>query len=121
MGQKFKALIISAVGTISPCLFAGAIVGLFFASSFWYWTLGIAGLALCYSIIDRVHVRLYIGSLKGLSIWPLLKYGYAAPELRPTMSAAEYEWYMNWVIYNTPFRLFRDRRRRKDPSSFHHW
>jgi hypothetical protein len=118
---KFRAFVIASIGTIIPCLLAGSIVGLFFISSFWYWMLGIAFLALGYMLLDRVHLRLYIGSLKGLSIWPLLKYGYTAPELRPTMSAAEYEWYMNWIIYSTPFRLFRDRRRRKDPSSFHHW
>ncbi|WP_173201742.1 hypothetical protein [Geobacter sp. SVR] len=121
MARKFEAIVISAVGTVLPSILVGAIVGLFFMSSFWYWTLGIAVLALCYIILDRVHLRLYIGSLKGLSTWQLLKYGYAAPELRPTMSAAEYEWYMNWIIYSTPFRLFRDRRRRNDSSSFHHW
>lgn len=121
MARKFHAIVISAAGTVLPCLLAGALVGCFFTSSFWYWTLGIAALALIYIILDRVPLRLYIGALNGFSLWPLLKYGYAAPELRPTMSAAEYEWYMNWIIYSTPFRLFRDRRRKKDSSNFHHW
>jgi hypothetical protein len=121
LARKLQAIVISATGTILPCLLAGALVGCFFRSSFWYWTLGIAALALVYIILDRVPLRLYIGALNGFPLWPLLKYGYAAPELRPTMSAAEYEWYMNWIIYSTPFRLFRDRRRRKDSSSFHHW
>jgi len=121
MIRKIVAIFIAVAGTVLPCLLAGAMVGVFFIPSFWYWTLGIAVLALCYIILDRVHLRLYIGALKGLSTWSLLKYGYAAPELRPTMSAAEYEWYMNWIIYSTPFRLFRDRRRRKDSSAFHHW
>lgn len=121
MARKFQAIVISAVGTVLPGLLAGALVGCFFTSSFWYWTLGIAALALVYIILDRVPLRLYIGALNGFSLWALLKYGYAAPELRPTMSAAEYEWYMNWVIYSTPFRLFRDRRRKKDSSTFHHW
>lgn len=121
LARKFQAIVISAVGTVLPGLLAGALVGCFFTSSFWYWTLGIAALALVYIILDRVPLRLYIGALNGFSLWPLLKYGYAAPELRPTMSAAEYEWYMNWVIYSTPFRLFRDRRRKKDSSTFHHW
>lgn len=119
--RKFQAIVISAAGTFLPCLLAGALVGCFFSSSFWYWTFGIAALALVYIILDRVPLRLYIGVLNGFSLWPLLKYGYAAPELRPTMSAAEYEWYMNWIIYSTPFRLFRDRRRKKDSSTFHHW
>ena len=121
LARKFAAVVISAAGTVLPCLIAGALVGCFFTPSFWYWTFGIATLALVYVILDRVPLRLYIGALNGFSLWPLLKYGYAAPELRPTMSAAEYEWYMNWVIYSTPFRLFRDRRRKKDSSTFHHW
>lgn len=119
--RKFAAVAISAVGTALPCLIAGALVGCFFMSSFWYWTLGVAVLALVYIILDRVPLRLYIGALNGFPLRALLEYAYAAPELRPTMSAAEYEWYMNWVIYSTPFRLFRDRRRKKDSSTFHHW
>lgn len=119
--RKFEAIVIATLGTILPCLLAGALVGCFFPSSFWFWTPGIAALALLYIILDRVPLRLYIGASKGFSLLPLLKYGYAAPELRPTMSAAEYEWYMNWVIYNTPYRLFRERRRKKDSSTFHHW
>lgn len=116
-----KAVVVAVLGTFAPALLSGAVVGIFFPQSFWYWTLGIAALALIYIILDRVPLRLYIGALNGFSLWPLLKYGYAAPELRPTMSASEYEWYMNWVIYNTPFRLFRDRRRKKDSSTFNHW
>ena len=116
-----KATVMALLGSIIPALLSGAVVGVFFPHSFWYWTLGIAALAGVYIILDRVPLRLYLGVLRGFPLWPLLKYGYAAPELRPTMSAAEYEWYMNWIIYNTPFRLFRDRRRKKDSSSFHHW
>jgi len=39
MARKFEAILISAVGTALPCLIAGAIVGLCFISSFWYWML----------------------------------------------------------------------------------
>lgn len=119
--NNIKAIVVATIGSIIPALSSGAMVGAFFPNSFWYWTLGIAVLALFYICLDRVPLRLYIGILNEFSFWPLLKYGYAAPKLRPTMSAAEYEWYMNWIIYSTPFRLFRDRRRRKDSSSFHHW
>ena len=119
--RVIRAVVVAVLGTFTPALLSGAVVGVFFPQSFWYWTLGIAVLALFYIILDRVPLRLYIGALNGFSLWPLLKYGYAAPELRPTMSAAEYEWYMNWIIYSTPFRLFRDRRRKKDSSTFHHW
>ena len=94
--SKMRAIIISAVGTVIPCIIAGAIVGIFFRSSFWYWTLGIAVLALFYVCLDRIPVRLFAGSMRGLSFWSLLKYGFASTEKRPVISAEmvneENEW-----------------------------
>ncbi|MDD2854666.1 MAG: hypothetical protein HGB32_01165 [Geobacteraceae bacterium] len=102
MGQKFRAFIISASGTALPCLIAGAIVGIFFRSSFWYWTLGIAVLALFYVCLDRIPVRLFAGSMRGLSLWSLLKYGFASTEKRPVISEEmvneENEW--RTITYN---------------------
>ena len=57
MIRKIVAIFIAVAGTVLPCLLAGAMVGVFFIPSFWYWTLGIAVLALCYIILDRVHLR----------------------------------------------------------------
>jgi hypothetical protein len=87
MGRKFRAFVIAALGTVLPCLFAGAIVGLFFLTSFWYWTLGIAPLAFFYVCLDRIPVRLFAGTIQGLSVWPLLKYGYASTDKRPVYCA----------------------------------
>lgn len=96
MKMKSKAFIISVVGTGLPCLMMGGIVGLCFRASFWYWTLGIAVLALFYVCLDRVPVRLFAGSMRGLSLWSLLKYGFASTEKRPVISAEmvneENEW-----------------------------
>ncbi len=121
MTIKIYAIITSFFWTVLPCLLAGSLVGVFFIKSFWYCVLGISTLAFLWCLLDRVHLRLYRGCLGGMSLWPLLKYGYTAPVMRPAMSAAEYEWYMNWVIFGIPLRIFRDPRRKKDPSKFHHW
>ncbi|SNB45441.1 hypothetical protein SAMN06269301_0854 [Geobacter sp. DSM 9736] len=121
MTRKIYAFITSAFWTVLPCFLAGGVVGLFFIKSFWYWAIGIASLAFIWCLLDRVHLRLYRGCLDRSGMWHMLKYGYAKPVLRPAMSAAEYEWYMNWVVFGVPLRIFRDRRRKKDPSTFHHW
>lgn len=95
-GHKIKAFAVSATLSILPCILAGGIVGLFFISSFWYWTIGITVLSFFYVCLDRVPVRLFAGSMRGLSIWSLLKYGFASTEKRPVISAEmaneENEW-----------------------------
>ncbi|MDA8430584.1 MAG: hypothetical protein M0T70_15125 [Geobacteraceae bacterium] len=101
MARKIEAIVISAVGTVIPCLFAGAIVGLFFISSFWYWMLGIAFLAFFYVCLDRVPVRLFAGTTKGLSVWQLLKYGYTSTDKRPVYCGC---------CLNDEWRLIRYRR-----------
>lgn len=102
MKLKSKAIIVSTVGTLFPCLAVGVLVGLFFSASFWYWTIGIAGLAFFYVCLDRIPVRLFTGVMKGLSLWSLLKYGFASTEKRPVISAEmvneENEW--RTVTYN---------------------
>lgn len=93
---KSKAIIVSTVWTLLPCLMAGVFVGLFFSASFWYWAVGIAGLTFLYVCLDRVPVRLFDGAMLGLSLWSLLKYGFACTEKRPVISAEmmneENEW-----------------------------
>lgn len=84
--MKLRAFVVSVFGTVFPCLLAGTIVGVFFRSSFWYWMLGIAALALFYVCLDRIPVRLFVGSTRGLSLWSLLKYGFASTEKRPLIS-----------------------------------
>lgn len=100
MGQKFRAFVISAAGTILPCLFAGAIVGLFFRASFWYWTTGIAVLSLFYVCLDRIPVRLFVGAMRGLPLWSLMKYGYASTDKRAAYHDAEDDW-RYWFLYNS--------------------
>jgi len=89
--SKLKAIIISTIGTVIPCILAGVIVGLFFISSFWYWMSGIAVLAFFYSCLDRIPVRLFAGTMRGLSLWPLLKYGFASTDKRPMVTNYEIE------------------------------
>lgn len=100
MTRKFEAIVIAAVGTVLPCLIAGALVGCFFTSSFWYWTAGIAVLALFYVCLDRIPVRLFVGAMRGLSLWPLLKYGYASTDKRTAYHCAEDDW-RYWFLYNS--------------------
>ena len=86
MRLKFKAFIISAFWTILPCILAGGMVGAFFVASFWYWAIGITVLSFFYVGLDRVPVRLFGGAMRGLSLWTLLKYGYASTEKRPIIT-----------------------------------
>jgi hypothetical protein len=83
MIRKINAIIISIAGTVLPCFFAGAFVGSFFVSSFWFWALGITGLSLFYVCLDRIPVRLFAGALQGFPVWQLLKYGYTSTDKRP--------------------------------------
>jgi hypothetical protein len=100
VGRKIRAFVISAIGTVFPCFIAGAIVGIFFRSSFWYWTLGIAVLALFYVCLDRIPVRLFAGSMQGLSLWSLLKYGFASTDKRSSHYNSDEEW-RYWFLYNS--------------------
>lgn len=97
---KLRAFVVSVVVTVFPCLLAGTIVGVFFRSSFWYWMLGIAALALFYVTLDRIPVRLFAGSLQGLSLWSLLKYGFASTEKRPVPTNDEVEDRQRFNIYS---------------------
>lgn len=98
--SKMRAIIISAVGTVIPCIIAGAIVGIFFRSSFWYWTLGIAVLAFLYACLDRIPLRLFTGTMKGLPLGGLLRYGYASTDKRPVPTDYEIEDRERFNIYS---------------------
>ena len=99
-----EAIVISAVGTILPGLLAGALVGLFFKSSFWYWTLGIAAIAIPWVLMNRVHVRFYRGFLNGKSLTENLKYAYSSTDCYPNHSlfgGAWWSWY--WGFFRRHF------------------
>ncbi len=98
--MKLRAFVISAVGTGLPCLLAGMTVGVFFRSSFWYWMLGISALALFYVCLDRIPVRLFAGTMRGLSLWPLLKYGFASTDKRSSNYNRDEDW-RYWFLYNS--------------------
>ena len=100
METKFRAFVIAAVGTIIPCLLAGSIVGLFFVTAFWYWTLGIAVLAFFYASLDRIPTRLFVGVMRGLPLGGLLKYGYASTDKRSAYYYPEDDW-RYWFFYNS--------------------
>lgn len=100
MRQKSKAVVISAFWTVLPCLLAGGIVGLFFISDFWYWTFGIAVPALFYVCLDSIPARLFAGAMRGLSLLPLLKYGYASTEKRSSNYSDDEIW-RYWFFYNS--------------------
>lgn len=97
---KSKAIIVSTVGTLLPCIMAGVFVGLFFTASFWYWTIGIAGLAFFYACLDRIPVRFFIGAMKGLPLGGLLKYGYTSTDKRPVPTDDEVEDRQRFNIYS---------------------
>lgn len=100
LARKFEAIVIATLGTSLPCLLAGALVGLLFRSSFWYWTLGIAILAFFYACLDRIPVRLFAGAMKGLSLGRLLKYGYTSTDKRPVPTDDEVEDRQRFNIYS---------------------
>ena len=98
--MKLRAFVISVAGTLFPCLLAGTSVGIFFRSSFWYWTLGIATIAFFYACLDRIPVRLFAGVMKGLPLGGLLKYGYASTDKRPVPTYYEIEDRERFNIYS---------------------
>lgn len=100
MRIKLRAFVITVAGTLFPCFLAGTIVGIFFRSSFWYWTLGIATLAFFYACLDRIPVRLFAGVMKGLPLRGLLRYGYASTDKRPVPTDYEIEDRERFNIYS---------------------
>jgi hypothetical protein len=100
MVKKLQAIAISVVGTALPCLLAGAIVGMYFRSSFWYWALGIAVLAFIYACLDRIPVRFFAGTMRRLPLGELLKYGYASTDKRPVLTDDEIEDRRHFNIYS---------------------
>ena len=65
LARKLQAIVVSAVGTVLPCLLAGALVGVVFRTSFWIWTLGLAAISIPWMFMNRVHTRFYRGTLNG--------------------------------------------------------
>ena len=104
MRQKFKAFVISAFWTVLPCILAGGIVGAFFVAAFWYWVIGIATISLPWVLMNRVHVRLYNGSLQGKTLIVNLQYGYASTEYyprHPLFASGWWSWY--WGFFRRHF------------------
>src|SRR5574340_399898 len=99
LARKIAAVVIAAAGTVLPCLIVGALVGCFFTSSFWFWTLGIAVLAFLYACLDRIPLRLFTGAMKGLSPGGLFWYGYASTDKRSAYYCPEDDW-RYWFFYN---------------------
>lgn len=89
MVRKFMAFVISALGTVLPCLFAGAIVGFFLPTIFWACLGYIAAFTFFFVIFDRVPVRLYYGSLNSMRILPLLKYGFTSTDRWPIFTISD--------------------------------
>ena len=100
MTRKIAAIVIAFAGTVLPCLLAGAIVGMFFRSSFWYWTLGIAVMAFLYACLDRIPLRLFTGAMKGLPLNGLFCYGYASTDKRSAYYCSDDDW-RYWFLYNS--------------------
>lgn len=98
--NKIRAIFFAFIGTCIPSIIAGGIVGLFFLSSFWYWTLGIALLTFLYACLDRIPIRLFTGAMKGLPLGGLLKYGYTSTDKRPVPTDVEVEDRQRFNIYS---------------------
>lgn len=89
MTRKIYAIITSFFWTVLPCLLAGSLVGVFLPNIFWGCVGFIFVFTIFFMIFDRVPVRVYAGSLEGLSILPLLKYGFTSTDRWPTLTAAD--------------------------------
>lgn len=89
MGQKFRAFVISTVGTVTPCLLAGGLIGIFLPNIFWGCVAYISAFALFFMIFDRVPVRLYHGSLNNMRILPLMKYGFTSTDRWPILTISD--------------------------------
>jgi hypothetical protein len=100
LARKFEAIVIATLGTALPCFLSGAIVGMFFRSSFWYWTLGIAVMAFLYACLDRIPLRLFTGAMKRLPLGGLFWYGYASTDKRSAYYCSEDDW-RYWFLYNS--------------------
>ena len=101
MGKNIIPLFVAVTGTIFPCFLAGAIVGAFYFSTFWYWMIGISVISLPWLLLNRVHVRLYHGSINGKSFLDNLKYGYSSTDYYPRHSLFGTSW---WSWYWSFFR-----------------
>jgi len=100
MEQKYKACVISIFWTILPCALAGGIIGTIFLSAFWYCLIGITVLSFFYCCLDHIPTRLFAGTMRGLSFWPLLKYGYASTDKRSSNYNSDEDW-RYWFLYNS--------------------
>jgi len=89
MVRKFEAIVISAVGTVLPCFFAGGIIGIFLPNIFWGCVAYISAFALFFMIFDRVPVRLYHGSLNNMKILPLMKYAFTSTDRWPILTISD--------------------------------
>lgn len=89
MARKFKAIVISFVGTVFPCLFAGGIVGVFLPNVFWGCVAYISAFTLFFIIFDRVPVRLYHGFINGMRFVSLLKYGFTSTDHWPILTTSD--------------------------------
>ncbi len=100
MERKIVAIGKSVFWTVLPCALTGGIVGAIFLTAFWYCLTVIAILAFLYCCLDRIPVRLFAGTMRGLSLWPLLKYGYTSTEKRSSHYNSDEEW-RYWFLYNS--------------------
>lgn len=98
--RKIVAFGKSVFWTVLPCALAGGIVGAIFLTAFWYCLTLIAFLAFLYCCLDRIPVRLFAGTMRGLSLWPLLKYGYASTDKRSSNYNSDEDW-RYWFLYNS--------------------
>jgi len=89
MVRFFRAIVISAVGTVLPCLLTGGIVGVFLPKIFGVCVAYISVFALFFMIFDRVPVRLYHGSLNNMRILPLMKYGLTSTDRWPILTISD--------------------------------
>ena len=89
LARKFEAIVIATLGTILPCLLAGATIGLLVPHIFWGCVAYLSVFALFFVVFDRVPVRFYHGFLNNMGILPLLKYAYTSTDRWPTFTVSD--------------------------------
>lgn len=89
LARKFEAIVVATLGTILPCLLAGATIGLLVPHIYWGCVAYLSAFALFFVVFDRVPVRFFHGFLNNMGILPLMKYAYTSTDRWPAFTISD--------------------------------
>lgn len=89
LARKLEAIVVAMLGSILPCLLAGATTGLLVPHIFLGCAAYVSAFALFFVVFDRVPVRFYHGFLKNMGMLPLMKYAYTSTNRWPTFTISD--------------------------------